>query len=125
MANNDNTPSFDDLAIFLDICETGGFRVTAKRLGLSPSSVSEKISRLEQQLSVPLLTRTTRSVAPTDAGRALADRLLPKLKAVEVRGSDEHPLRVLVERLDSQPLADVVAVLYPDGAPLRLPHETA
>ncbi|MFL4997435.1 MAG: LysR family transcriptional regulator [Microvirga sp.] len=77
MANNDDTPSYDDLAIFLDICETGGFRATAKRLGLSPSSVSEKVSRLEQQLSVPLLTRTTRSVAPTDAGRALADRLSP------------------------------------------------
>jgi hypothetical protein len=57
--------------------------------------------------------------------QALADRLLPKLKAIEVSGSEEHPLRLLVERLDSQPLPEVMAALYPDGLPLRLPHETA
>lgn len=77
MANNDNTPSHDDLAIFLDICDSGGFRATAKRRGLSPSYVSEKISHLERQLGMPLLTRTTRSVTPTDAGRVLAQRLRP------------------------------------------------
>jgi hypothetical protein len=74
---------------------------------------------------VDLMMRTDNPSIEVACAQALADRLLPKLKAVEVRGSDEHPLRVLVERLDSQPLADVVAVLYPDGAPLRLPHETA
>jgi DNA-binding transcriptional LysR family regulator len=88
MANNDDANSYDDLAIFLDICETGGFRATAKRLGLSPSSVSEKISRLERQLGLPLLTRTTRSVAPTDAGRALADRLSPLFAGVRVALQD-------------------------------------
>jgi DNA-binding transcriptional LysR family regulator len=77
MANNDDTPSYDDLAIFLDICDSGGFRATARRRGLSPSYVSEKISHLEQQLGMPLLTRTTRSVTPTDAGRVLAERLQP------------------------------------------------
>ncbi|WP_320199325.1 LysR family transcriptional regulator [Agrobacterium sp. rho-13.3] len=77
MANNDDVPSYDDISIFLDICETDGFRSTAKRLGISPSSVSEKISRLEATLGVPLLTRTTRSVRPTEAGRALANRLNP------------------------------------------------
>ena len=77
MANNEHDVSFDDLSVFLDICETGGFRTTAQRLGLSPSSVSERISRLERQLGVPLLARTTRSVAPTEAGRLLADRLQP------------------------------------------------
>jgi DNA-binding transcriptional LysR family regulator len=77
MANSEDLPSFDDLSVFLDICDTGGFRRTAQRLGQSPSSVSERIRRLEQQLGVPLLTRTTRSVSPTEAGRILADRLLP------------------------------------------------
>ncbi|RYE65375.1 MAG: LysR family transcriptional regulator, partial [Rhizobiaceae bacterium] len=77
MANNEDISGFNDLAVFLDICETGGFRKTAKRLGLSPSSVSERVKRLEQQIGVPLLTRTTRSVSPTDAGRSLAERLLP------------------------------------------------
>jgi DNA-binding transcriptional LysR family regulator len=77
MANNEDISGFNDLAVFLDICETGGFRKTAQRLGLSPSSVSERVKRLEQQIGVPLLTRTTRSVSPTDAGRSLAERLLP------------------------------------------------
>lgn len=77
MANNPSDPSYDDLSIFLDICRTGGFRATAKRLGLSPSSVSEKVALLERQIGVPLLTRTTRSVIPTDAGRKLAERLSP------------------------------------------------
>jgi DNA-binding transcriptional LysR family regulator len=77
MANNHDLPSFDDLSVFLDICDTGGFRKTAQRLGQSPSSVSERVTRLERQLGVPLLTRTTRSVSPTEAGRLLAERLLP------------------------------------------------
>ncbi|MFP5076160.1 LysR family transcriptional regulator [Rhizobium sp. YIM 134829] len=77
MANNDDIFGFDDLAVFLDICETGGFRKTAQRLGLSPSSVSERMARLERRIGVPLLTRTTRSVSPTEAGRTLAERLLP------------------------------------------------
>ena len=80
MANNEDQLSFDDLSVFLDICDTGGFRTTAQRMGLSPSSVSERVKRLEQSLGVPLLTRTTRSVSPTDAGRILADRLVPLYK---------------------------------------------
>ena len=77
MAINASFPSFDDLSVFLDICETGGFRASAKRLGISPASVSERISRLESQVGLPLLIRTTRSVTPTDAGRSLAARLAP------------------------------------------------
>jgi len=80
MANNENQFSFDDLSVFLDICDTGGFRATAQRMGLSASSVSERVKRLEQSLGVPLLLRTTRAVSPTDAGRVLADRLLPLYK---------------------------------------------
>jgi len=78
MANNTD-PSFDDLAIFLAVCQAGGFRAAAKQLGLSASKVSETIGRIEGQLGVPLLARTTRSVMPTEAGRALAERLAPLL----------------------------------------------
>ncbi|MBB1247367.1 LysR family transcriptional regulator [Rhizobium sp. G21] len=77
MANNDDMVPLDDLSIFLSVCETGGFRSSAKRLGLSPSTVSEKIAALEDRLRTPLLIRTTRSVTPTDAGRVLAARLRP------------------------------------------------
>jgi DNA-binding transcriptional LysR family regulator len=77
MANNGDALGLDDLSVFLAVCETGGFRAAAKRLGLSPSTVSEKIVQLETRLRVPLLTRTTRSVMPTEAGRTLANRLSP------------------------------------------------
>src|SRR5690606_24861694 len=63
--------------VFLTVVEAGGFRLAARRLGLSPSTVSETVSRLEARLGVPLLARTTRSVAPTEAGGALASRLTP------------------------------------------------
>lgn len=77
MANNVDRSSLDDLTVLLAVCDAGGFRAAAKKLGLSPSSVSEKITMLERRLGVPLLIRTTRSVAPTEAGRALADRVFP------------------------------------------------
>lgn len=77
MANNLDRLSLDDLSVFLAVIETGGFRAAAKRLALSPSTVSEKIAQLESQLGAPLLIRTTRSVMPTQAGRALAERLAP------------------------------------------------
>ncbi|WP_426255671.1 LysR substrate-binding domain-containing protein [Sphingomonas sp. DC2300-3] len=79
MANNLEATSFDNLKVFLSVVEARGFRAAAKQLGLSPSTVSEKIVEIEQQLGVPLLTRTTRSVMPTEAGSALAARLTPLL----------------------------------------------
>jgi len=85
MANNDDVVGLDDLATFIAVCEAKGFRAAAKRLGLSPSTVSEKIAQFETRLGVPLLIRTTRSVAPTDAGRALVERIAPLL--VEARAA--------------------------------------
>lgn len=79
MPNNADVPSVDSLWVFLSVVDARGFRSASKQLGLSPSTVSEKIADLEQQLGVPLLTRTTRSVVPTEAGRALATRMAPLL----------------------------------------------
>lgn len=78
MANN-LEPSLDDLSVFLAVCQAGGFRAAAKGLGVSPSHVSETITRVEAQLGVQLLARTTRSVMPTEAGRKLAARIGPLL----------------------------------------------
>jgi len=74
------TPSLDDLAVFLVVCKASGFRAAARQLGLSPSHVSDTIARLESQLALPLFTRNTRSVMPTEAGRALAERMAPLLE---------------------------------------------
>ncbi|QYF85822.1 LysR family transcriptional regulator [Brevundimonas sp. PAMC22021] len=79
MANNAEVTSFDNVRVFLSVVEARGFRAASKRLGISPSTVSEKIAEIEGQLGVPLLTRTTRSVMPTEAGSALAARLAPLL----------------------------------------------
>ncbi|MEI4472353.1 LysR family transcriptional regulator [Frigidibacter sp. MR17.24] len=74
-----SAPSFDDLSVFLAVVRRGGFRDAARDLGLSPSTVSDTITRLEARLGARLLTRTTRSVAPTEVGRDLAARLAPLL----------------------------------------------
>lgn len=79
MPNNGELTNLDNLRIFLAVVEARGFRVAAKQLGLSASTVSERIAEMETQLGVPLLTRTTRSVMPTEAGRVLAARLGPLL----------------------------------------------
>jgi DNA-binding transcriptional LysR family regulator len=77
--DNHRDPSLDDLSVFLAVCEASGFRAAAKRLGLSASNVSDTVARVEMQLGVPLLTRNTRSVLPTEAGRELAARISPLL----------------------------------------------
>ncbi|MDB5666613.1 LysR family transcriptional regulator [Cypionkella sp.] len=88
MSNSSEAPSFDDLSIFLAVTEAGGFRTAARRLGLSASTVSETITRLESKIGAPLLTRTTRSVMPTEVGRILANRLTPLLTEARAAVSD-------------------------------------
>jgi len=77
-----------DLTVFLAVFEQKSFRAAARQLNLSPSTVSERITALEKSLGVPLLIRTTRSVMPTDAGRALADRVSPLLSEMRVALQD-------------------------------------
>jgi len=68
-----------DLAAFAAVARAGGFRDAARTSGTSASSLSEAVRRLEAKLGVRLLNRTTRSVAPTEAGARLLDRLVPAL----------------------------------------------
>ncbi|TPW30111.1 LysR family transcriptional regulator [Martelella alba] len=77
MPNNRILPPLDGLFTFLAVSRAGGFRAAANRLGVSPSTVSETIARLETELGVPLIIRTTRSINLTEAGRVLAARLEP------------------------------------------------
>ncbi len=66
----------NDLAAFATLADAKSFTRAAGRLGMSPSALSHAISGLEERLGVQLLARTTRSVAPTEAG----DRLLAVLR---------------------------------------------
>jgi DNA-binding transcriptional LysR family regulator len=67
------------LAAFLTVAQERSFSRAAKRLGVSPSALSHAIKGLEEQIGIRLLARTTRSVAPTDAGEQLIARLDPAL----------------------------------------------
>src|SRR5947209_290573 len=67
------------LSAFLAVAEERSFTRAAKRLGVTPSAVSHAIRELEERFGVRLLARTTRSVAPTDAGAQLVARLRPAL----------------------------------------------
>jgi DNA-binding transcriptional LysR family regulator len=72
-----------DLSAFVAVIRAGGFREGARISGVSASSLSQAIRRLEVKLGVRLLNRTTRSVAPTEAGTRLFERLVPALNEVE------------------------------------------
>src|SRR5437879_7711199 len=100
----------DDLSVlsaFLTVAEQKSFTKAAKRLGVSPSAMSHAIRGLEEGLGVRLLSRTTRSVAPTEAGEQLLARLRPALTDVQdaldqISGLRDKPagrVRLLVPRL--------------------------
>lgn len=72
-----------ELNAFLSVARAGGFRDAARASGASASGLSEAVRRLEARLGVRLLNRTTRSVAPTEAGARLIERLGPALGEVE------------------------------------------
>lgn len=73
---------FADLTAFLAVAREGGFRGAARAAGTSASRLSDAVRRLEARLGIRLLHRTTRSVAPTDAGARLIERLEPALGEV-------------------------------------------
>ena len=85
--------SLSDLQAFVEVARAGGFRDGARSSGLSASGLSEAVRRLEAQLGVRLLNRTTRSVAPTEAGERLLQRLTPALLEVEAAIDVAHGLR--------------------------------
>jgi DNA-binding transcriptional LysR family regulator len=89
-----------DLNAFMAVARAGGFRDGARQIGASASGLSEAVRRLEAQLGVRLLHRTTRSVMATEAGRRLLDRLGPALTEVEaaldvVNGFRDRPAGTL------------------------------
>jgi DNA-binding transcriptional LysR family regulator len=94
------TADLGDLTAFVAVARAGGFRDGARASGASASSLSEAVRRLEGKLGVRLLNRTTRSVAPTEAGARLLDRLGPALGEVEaaldvVNGFRDRPAGTL------------------------------
>ncbi len=75
-------PDLPDLTAFVTIARLCSFRRAAAELGVSVSSLSQRLRDLETRLGVRLLNRTTRSVAPTEAGEQLIAGLTPALQDV-------------------------------------------
>lgn len=74
---------FSDLQAFLQVARLGSFTKAAGELGVSPSALSHAMRALEARMGIRLLTRTTRSVAPTEAGARLIERVGPRFEEVE------------------------------------------
>lgn len=97
-----------DFDAVISVARRGSFRQAAIDLGMSTTALSHLIARIEAELGVRLFNRTTRSVAPTDAGRIFVDRLGPSLQDVReaieiVRARGETPSGTL--RINAPPFA--------------------
>ena len=83
----------DDLLSFLAVARERSFTKGAAKLGLSQSTLSHTVRELEARLGVRLLTRTTRSVAPTEAGERLFHTLAPRFEEIEAELAALRELR--------------------------------
>src|SRR3954464_11508757 len=75
--------NLDDLLAFVAVGRERSFTKAAAKLGMSQSSLSHDIRELEARLGVRLLTRTTRSVSPTEAGERLLNDLAPRFEEID------------------------------------------
>jgi DNA-binding transcriptional LysR family regulator len=82
-----------DLQSFLVVARERSFTKAAAKLGLSQSALSHTMRELEERLGLRLLMRTTRSVAPTDAGERLLRTLAPRLEEIEAELNSLSALR--------------------------------
>lgn len=117
---------YAELRAFVAVAQERSFRKAAARLGVTPSALSHVIRTLEERLGAKLLHRTTRSVAPTEAGVVLLGRLLPAMEEMatavsEVGAFSDHPrgrLRLNLPRLAAEavvlPRLEAFTRLYPD-----------
>jgi DNA-binding transcriptional LysR family regulator len=119
-------PSINDLTAFVAVATHRSFRGAADELGTAPSTLSHAMRALEERLGLRLLNRTTRSVAPTEAGFRLLERLQPALGALDdaldsvsgFRGKIAGTVRINAPRLAAALLVrsvlPVMAERHPD-----------
>src|SRR5215471_15585555 len=74
--------NFHDLAAFVAVAQEQSFTRAAAKIGVSQSALSQTVRGLEARLGVRLLTRTTRCVAPTEAGERLMRTVAPRFEAI-------------------------------------------
>ncbi len=104
----DGTVDLNQIRVFLQVVEAQSFTAAGKALGMPKSSVSRAVSKLEQELGVVLLKRTTRSLALTDAGQRYLTRAREALSLLseareEALESDAQPRGVVRLTLPPDP----------------------
>jgi DNA-binding transcriptional LysR family regulator len=85
--------NLNDITAFLAIAREGSFTRAAAKLGVSPSALSQTVRNLEARLGLRLLTRTTRNIAPTEAGERIIQAVGPRLDEVDAELSALTALR--------------------------------
>jgi DNA-binding transcriptional LysR family regulator len=73
----------NDITAFLAVAREGSFTKAAAKLGVTQSALSQTVRNLEGRLGLRLLTRTTRNIAPTEAGERIIQAVGPKLDEVD------------------------------------------
>jgi DNA-binding transcriptional LysR family regulator len=85
--------NFNDLLAFVTVAREGSFTRAAAQLGVSQSALSHTIRGLETRLGIRLLTRTTRSVSPTEAGERLLMTVAPRFDEIQAEVAALSDLR--------------------------------
>ncbi|QHI97436.1 LysR family transcriptional regulator [Xylophilus rhododendri] len=119
-----NRESIADLLAFIAVARERSFTRAAARMGVSQSALSHTIRALETRMGVRLLTRTTRSVLPTEAGERLLETVAPRLEEIdaELAAVSEMGSRIGgTIRITAIDLA-VDGLIWPRLAPLLAAH---
>src|ERR1700722_2266288 len=118
---------YNQLRAFVAVGELLSFTRAAESLGVSPSALSQTMRGFEERIGIRLMTRTTRSVAVTDAGENLSTGVLPAVADLgeaggEERGYRERPAGVVrvhafrsAARTYVEPILAAFAQAYPDA----------
>ncbi|UHD44097.1 LysR family transcriptional regulator [Aureimonas altamirensis] len=77
--------NFNDLAAFATVAKERSFTRAAAKIGVSQSALSQTVRALEERIGLRLLTRTTRSVAPTEAGERLLETIAPRFEEIQAK----------------------------------------
>ncbi|WP_223436592.1 MULTISPECIES: LysR family transcriptional regulator [unclassified Pseudomonas] len=121
--------SYDQLAIFSAVAQERSFTRAAARLGMSQPALSRAMRQLEERLGVRLLSRTTRSVSPTEAGEHLLKVIAPRFEEIDIelallsefRDKPAGKLRITAgEHSAITVLQPVLAKLLPDNPDLNI-----
>jgi DNA-binding transcriptional LysR family regulator len=121
--------NINDLLAFLAVANERSFTRAAARLGVSPSALSHTIRGLEERLGLRLLSRTTRSVAPTEAGERLLRSVGPRFEEIdaalaalsELRGKPAGTIRITTGEHPAEAILwPALAKLLPDYPEIKV-----